>query len=131
MPSQMKTNRRRGAILTLVIVALGLMAVVMLVLTEGANTMLFQADAAYCRAVERNLTASALAWGQSQAARGDAVAAKEPLVLDCDGFGDRRASLTVQFVRVGKDDAGIRIATSCSKGRHTLTESTDYAISRP
>src|SRR4030042_247467 len=51
---RMKNTRRKGSVLTLVIVALTLMAMGFLVLAEGAHTMLFQADAAAWQAVQRN-----------------------------------------------------------------------------
>ncbi len=124
----MRTAKRRGTVLTLVIVALTLMAVVLSVLSEGANTMLFQADAAYCQAVQRNLTASALAWGQSQASHGSAVAPTDPVELDSRFLSERQAALTVRFVRISDATADIRIETSCSKGRQRLTESQDCTI---
>jgi hypothetical protein len=128
----MKANRkRRGAVLILVIVVMSLMAFMMLVLSEGANTMLFQADTAYCRAVERNLTASALVWSQSQAVRRAAVVQEQPTALDCHGLGGERVALTVQFMRTSGNDADVRIEAFCSKGRQTLKESQDYAISWP
>ncbi|MBN1359724.1 MAG: hypothetical protein JW993_03980 [Sedimentisphaerales bacterium] len=127
----MKATRTKGTVLTLVIMAMGLMAVAMLVLTEGANLLLAQADTAYCRAVERNLTASALAWGQSQLARDGMVAAEEPVMLDSRLIGDQRTALTAQFTRVGADDAEMKIETSCSKGRRTVEQSRQYAIARP
>jgi hypothetical protein len=127
----MKTTRKRGAVLTLVIMAMSLMALIMLVLSEGANTMLFHADAAYCRAVERNLTASALAWSQSQTARGDVLALGDPVALNCDALGDQRAALTVRFARTGDTAADVRIETSCHKGRQRLEALREYAISPP
>lgn len=113
----------------LIIIAMSLMAVMMAVLTGGANTMLFQADRAYCRAVERNLTASALAWAQSLAALEEDVAAGDPVVLDAQSLADGDVKLTVQFVRVGAA-ADIRIETSFRKGRQTHKKIQDYTISR-
>lgn len=127
----MNATHRKGTVLTLVIVAIGLMAVVMSVMTEGANTMLFQADAAYCKAVERNLTASALAWSRSQVAAADAIAADNPIMLDCHRLSDQRPALTVQFTQMGESTANVRIATSCRKGRQRLEKEREYVIVRP
>lgn len=127
----MKTIRKRGTVLTLVIVALSFMAGVMFVLVEGANTMLFQADGAYCRAVERNLTASALAWARSRAAQGAAVTPGDPVTLDTRALGGERVALRAQLTQIAGTTANVRIQTSCSKGRQTLQESREYAVSRP
>jgi hypothetical protein len=124
----MRTAEKRGTVLTLVIVLLSLMGLVMLVLTEGANTMLFQADAAYCQAVQRNLTASALAWGRSQTSQGSAVAASDPVELDSRFLGECRVALTVRFTRISDAAADIHVETSCSKGRQMLRESHDHSI---
>ena len=124
----MKIAKKNGFVLTLVIVALILMAMVMFVLTEGANTMLFQADRASCQATQRNLAASGLAWSQSQASRENAVALSDPVELDSRLLSERQATLTVGFARITDAAADIRIETSCSKGRQTLTESRDCTI---
>jgi hypothetical protein len=127
----MKNVQRDGSVLVLVIVALALMALVMFVLAEGANTMLFQADAAQCRAAQRNLVASGLAWAQSQVSRGDAVALNDPVELDSHFLSRRQATLVVRFLRISDGAVDARIETSCSKGRHTLAESQDRTIPVP
>ena len=122
---------KRGVVLTLVIVAMSLVAVILLVLTTGASTMLFQADAAHCRAIDRNLAASGLAWAQSHAATEAEIAVDEPITLASDTLADGRATLTVEFKRIGNGTADIKITTSSRKGRHKLEESRDYAILWP
>lgn len=127
----MKANCRKGAALTLVIVAMSLMAVMMMALAAGANTMLSLADRAYCRAVERNLTASALVWAQTRAARDEDVAVGDLVELDAHSLTDRPVRLTVQFVRLGDEAADIRIETFCRKGRQTRERMRDYTIPWP
>jgi hypothetical protein len=124
----MRVARKDGFVLALVIVALGLLGVVMAVLTGGANTMLFQADRAHVQAVERNLTASGLAWARYRSAQTDTVTSAEPAELDTSALADRQATLTVAFTEVGTDTVDVRIETTSAKGRHRLDASNDYVL---
>jgi len=127
----MKTRNCKGFLLTLVIVALALMGVVMAVLAEGANTMLFRADTAYVQAVERNMTASGLAWARARITGGNVPAVAEPIDLDAPAFGARNATLTVSILNVQDTQAKVRIRAGCSRGRCTLDTCRDYAIELP
>ncbi|MBN2133787.1 MAG: hypothetical protein JW741_30070 [Sedimentisphaerales bacterium] len=122
----MKRRMENGSVLSLVIVLLVLVTMVLIVLTESSNTMLFQADKAYLRAVERNLTASGLAWAQLHTAD-----ANEPLPLDVAFLSTRPAGLTVRTIETNDRQATVHIATSCTKARQTLDTSQDYVISLP
>lgn len=122
----MSETRRSGFILVYVIMLLALVGVVMLVLTQGANTMLFQADAAYLQAVDRNLAASGLAWAHHQAARGEAATA-DPVSLDTRSLGDSRATLAVEITPRG-DATGCRIETSVAKGRQSISKAREYIV---
>ncbi len=121
-------TRDKGFLLTFVIVALALMSAVMFVLTGGSNAMLFHADAAYLQAVERNLLASGLAWAQANIAANGAAAVAKPVELTTEGFGTPNATLTVAITQVQANQATVRIAASCSKGRQTLSTARDYTI---
>jgi hypothetical protein len=121
-------RRNRGTILTLVIVALTLMGVVMFVLTGGANTMLFQADTAYLRAMERNLIASGLAWAKERASSDPGAPSTEPVELDAAAFGLPNTRLIVQILGVQENTARVHIETSCHKGRRTLHTARDYPL---
>jgi hypothetical protein len=126
-------RRNRGAILTLVIVALTLMGVVMFVLTGGANTMLFQADTAYVQAVERDLIASGLAWARERASSNAGAPSTEPVELNIVSFGLPNAKLVVRILGVQENTAQVHVETSCHKGRRTLHTARDYqcVISQP
>ncbi len=126
----MNGTRRCGFILTFVIVLIGLVGAAMFVLTGGSNTMLFEADAAYVRAVDRNLAASGLAWARHRADLKDASLPNEPVSLDMDFPGARQARLTVQFT---EQNAAVRcrIETSVAKGRQSLNESREYVLTAP
>jgi hypothetical protein len=121
-------RRNQGAILTLVIVALMLVGVVMFILTEGSNTMLFQADAAYLRAVQRDLIASGLAWAREKVSSNAATPSAEPVELDTAAFGLPNAKLAVRIMDVRNGTASVRIETSCHKGRWTLKDSRTFNV---
>lgn len=121
-------KKREGFVLSLVIVAFGLLGVAMLVLTEGSNTMLFQADTSYLQAVERNLKTSGLAWAQHQVRDQGSKAPDGPVSLDVEALSSRPATLTVQFQPVGAVPSKVRIDTTCRKGRQVQTDSTVLAI---
>ena len=127
----MKRTRSRGMILTWVILILGLAAAAMMLLTDGATTLLYQADTAYGQAVERNLTASALAWAQEQVAKDTPPAIGEPITLDSTQVGGELTHLTVEFTRLDDSSADVVVQTSFVKGRHRLEQSRKYAISAP
>lgn len=124
----MKKVRKSGFILSLVIVALGLLGVVMAVLGQGTNTMLFHADRAYLRAVERNLTASGLAWARHQVLQGQAAVSAEPIGLDIGSLNVRQGTLAVSFVQVGATSVDVRVEARCAKGRRSVSGEHDYAI---
>jgi len=127
----MKNRNDKGFLLTFVIVALAMMGMVMYVMTDGAKSLLFRADAACLQAVERNLVASGLAWAQVKIAAGGTAAVGGPVDLNTASFGAPNAKLTVRIVQVQADRATIRIGTSCTKGRRTLDASRDYTILLP
>ena len=125
----MKAPKTDGFVLVLVIVALGLTAVVMAVLTAGANTMLFHADRAQCQAVQRNLRLSGLAWARHRLADPNIAAATDPVALETDALSPRDATLAVSFPEADTDPGQILINTACSKGRHALSATRTYPVS--
>jgi hypothetical protein len=123
-------KRNQGAVLTLVLVAMILAGMAMLVLTGGANAMLFHADTAYLRAVERNLIASGLAWTRQRLAADGGLPTEKPVELDVTAFGVPHARLAVRVLEVRDATARVHIETSCHKGRRTLHTSRDYTLAR-
>ncbi len=124
-------SRQRGFSLTFVIIALILVGVGMSVLAGGSKVMLFYADRAYVQAVERNLTASGLAWVRAKASAQADLPVGEPVELDVAAFGCPNARLAVQVLDVREGKARVRIDTSCSKGRNTLNASGNYTLAIP
>jgi hypothetical protein len=121
-------RRDRGTVLTLVIVAVMLVGVIMFVLTEGSNTMLFQADAAYLQAVERNLIASGLTWARERISKNTDVPGTEPVELGTAAFGLPNAKLVVRILEAQSSTAQVQIEISCHKGRHTLHSSRTFNV---
>ena len=127
----MRKRNNKGFFLTFVIVALALMSTVMFVLAGGANAMLFHADTAYLQAVERNLVASGLAWARANISSNGAAAVGGPVELSTAAFNVPNAALIVAITQVQAGRADLRIATSCTKGRRTLSATRDYTIDLP
>lgn len=124
-------RRNQGAVLTLVIVAVMLVGVVMFILTEGSNTMLFQADAAYLQAIQRDLTGSGLAWARQKVSSQAEVQSTDAIELDTAAFGLPGAKLVVRILDVQNGTANVRIETSCHKGRQTLRMSRTFSVAGP
>jgi hypothetical protein len=122
------SSTRSGAVLTLVIVALMLTGVVMFVLAGGTQAMLFQADTAWLQAVERDLTASGLAWTRQRLANNRAAPMAEPQELSVAALGVPNARLAVRILKVQEGGAEVRVETSCRKARRTLETTRDHTI---
>jgi hypothetical protein len=121
-------RRNQGAVLTLVLVAVMLAGVGMFVLTEASNTMLFQADATYLQAVERNLMASGLMWACARISSNAEVRSQEPVELNTAAFGLPNAKLFVRILDGQSTTAKVQIETSCHKGRRTLKSSRTFSV---
>jgi len=123
-------KRQRGFILAFVITALALVGVVMFVLAGGSNVILFHADSAYLRAVERNLNASGLAWARQRLSEDHDLVVGHVFELDTGQFSSPAARLTVRILAVQEGRVSVRVETSCRKGKRTFHASRDYAVGR-
>jgi Tfp pilus assembly protein PilX len=121
-------TRPRGFILIFVIMVLILVGIAAFVRTAGANTMLFHADGAQLRAVERNLIASGLAWASEKVSAGGDLPVGQTVDLDVAAFGCPSARLAVQIEAVQDGKATVRIESSCRKGRRSFEASRSFAI---
>jgi Tfp pilus assembly protein PilV len=125
-------NRQRGFSLTFVIIALILVGVAMSVLAAGSNVMLFHADKAYLQALERNLTASGLAWVRAKAsANASDLPVGASVELDVSAFGASAVKLAVQVLEVQDGKARVRIETSCNKRGRARNATNDYTLPIP
>lgn len=124
-------KRQRGFSLTFVIVALILVGIGMFALGAGSNVMLFYADRTYVRALERNLTASGLAWVRAKAGDDPNLSAGGPVELDVAAFGPSAVRLSVQILDAHGDRVRVRVETSCAKRRCTLNTAPEYSLPFP
>ncbi|MCK4294641.1 MAG: hypothetical protein KAY65_15680 [Planctomycetes bacterium] len=124
----MKTTRQNGFVMVFVIVSLIVVGVLMYVLADDSNTMLFQSDAAYLRAVQRNLTASGLAWARNNVKSQNAELFNKPTELDVSGLGIGQASLSVTIDVAPNQKPQGQINTSCTRKRRTFTGRNKYTV---
>lgn len=115
----MKRLRNRGFVLLFVIVAIALVGVIMIVLTTGSDTMMFQSDMAYLRAIERNLTASGAAWARQNVRGKSPETFNRTIILDLANMNIRGSSLTVGVGAPMDNQVEVQINTSCTRGRRT------------
>ncbi|MFQ6034586.1 MAG: hypothetical protein ACE5NM_01910 [Sedimentisphaerales bacterium] len=124
----MKKLRKNGFVLILVIMVVGLIGVVMFVLTEDANTMLFQSNTAYLEAVERNLVTSGLAWAKHNLIGDKEQIFHKTIGLDVTDLNIRDANLSI-VIGPGRDkEIEVEVSASCSRGRRTLRHHDRYKI---
>jgi type II secretory pathway pseudopilin PulG len=124
----MKKTRQNGFILIYVIVSIALIGAVMFVLTDDSNTMLFQSDRAYLRAVQRNLVASGLTWARHSIKSQRTEAFNKPAELDITNLNTRGSALTVTIDAPADRKPQVQIDTSCTRARRTLTSRDKYEI---
>lgn len=124
----MKTGKTRqnGFVLVFVIVVLALIGMYMIVLTSDANTLLFQADRAYLEACEQNLTASGLAWAKKNI--DNTKPSTGAFELDATAMHIRGAVISVNVSPGKKGASQVRVSTSCSRARQTLTSARKFTI---
>jgi hypothetical protein len=124
----MKTGKTRqnGFVMVFVIVILALIGMYMIVLTNDANTFLFQADRAYLEACEQNLTASGLAWAKKNI--DNTKTSTGAFELDAAAMNIRGAVISVNVSPGKKGASQVRVSTSCSRARQTLTSARKFTI---
>lgn len=124
----MKNKRKNGFVLVLVILAMAIIGATMLVLTAGANTMVFQSNTAYLQACQRNLVASGLAWAKQQIKSQSKENLDKTIRLDVTETDIRGSTLAV-FIRIPTDkEPEVQINASCSRARRTLRHDDKYRI---
>jgi uncharacterized membrane protein (Fun14 family) len=119
-------TRQNGFVMVFVIVILALVGIYMIVLTNDANTFLFQADHAYLVACEQNLTASGLAW-----AKKNIDSTKTPagtFELDAAAMNIRGAVISINVSPGKKGASQVQVSTSCNRARQTLTSTRKFTI---
>lgn len=124
----MKNERKNGFVLVLVILAMAIIGATMLVLSAGANTMVFQSNTAYLQACQRNLVASGLAWAKQQIKSQSKENLDRTIRLDVTETDIRGSTLAV-LIRIPTDkEPEVQINASCSRARRTLRHDDKYRI---
>ena len=119
---------QNGFVMIIVIAAMAVIGMAMYLLANDSNIMLFQSNTAYLRAVERNLTASGLAWAKQNIKNQNNEAFDKSIELDVADMNIRESSLTV-FIHAPTDkEPEVQINTSCSRSRRILTNNNKYRI---
>lgn len=124
----MKQPGQNGFVLILVVTVIAAIGVEMFVLTGLAKTMLFESNTAYLQAVERNLTASGLAWAQQNVKNQRRVIFNKTVELDVTNMNILSSTLTVTVGIPTDKEAEVQMNTSCSRGRHTFRQDNKYRI---
>ena len=124
----MKNSKNKGFVLILVIMLIGLIGIIVSVLTEASNTMVFQSNKTYLRACERNLIASGLAWSKINLQKESGDISGKMIELDVTDMNIRGSSLTVNTGSPAQTQPHVQIRTSCSRGRQTLRSDRTYTI---
>lgn len=126
--TNMKKTRQNGFILIFVIVSIALIGAVMFVLTDDSNTMLFQSDRAYLRAVQRDLVASGLAWARHSIKTQRTDTFNKPVELDITNLNTRGSALSVTIDAAADRKPQVQIDASCTRARRTLTTRDKYQV---
>jgi len=123
----MKDKRNKGFVLLLVIMLIAMFGIIVSILTEASNTMVFQSNKAYLRSCERNLIASGLAWSKINIQKDIGEIPGKMIELDVTEMNIRGSSLSVN-INPPQTQPQVQIRTSCSRGRQTLTDDRTYTI---
>ncbi len=121
---------QNGFVMIIVIAAMAVIGMVMYLLANDSNIILFQSNTAYLRAVERNLTASGLAWAKQNIKNQNNEAFDKSIELDVADMNIRESSLTVFIYAPTDKEPEVQINTSCSRSRRTLTNNVQYKIEK-
>ena len=81
----------------LVVMLIALIGIVVSLLTEASNTMIFQSNKTYLQACERNLIASGLAWSKINIKKDSRDITGKMIELDVTELNIRGSSLTVNI----------------------------------
>ncbi len=127
----MRNERENGFVLVLVIMAIALVGVMTFALTRDTQTMLFQSNMAYLRAVERNLATSGLLWAKQNLKEQSRQTFNEAVELDIGYMNIKEATLSVTVSSPTDRGAEVKVETSCSRGKRSLGNANTYKIRLP
>jgi hypothetical protein len=121
-----RKKRQNGFVLVVVMVILALIGTYMIVLTNNANTLLFQADRAYLEACDQNLTASGLAWARKNI--DSTKTSTGAFELDTAAMNIRGAVIHIDVSAWKKGTSQVQISTSCSRASQSLNVTRKFTV---
>ena len=125
---KMKKYRQHGFVLILVIVAIIIMGIEMFALSDIANAMQFESNAAYLKASRRNLQASGLVWAKENIRIKNGEIFDKTIQLDVSQMKIRESALNVTIHRISDSQAEVQVDTSCRRGRQIQKGTSKYGI---
>ena len=108
----MKNSKNKGFVLLLVIMLIAMIGIIVSVLTEASNTMVFQSNKTYLRACERNLIASGLAWSKINLQKESGDIPDKMIELDVTDMNIRGSSLSQKSFKGMADMKAVRLKLS-------------------
>ena len=126
----MKNRREKkdGFVLMIVVVTIGLIGIEMFVLTGGSNTLLFQANDAYLRAVGQNMIASGLAWAKKNIENENIESFNKTVPLEIGDISVTKATISIIIEQPDNEQARVEINASCNRGRQTFRHQKKYYV---
>jgi len=121
---------KKGFVLLIVIMILGLLGVKLFVMTGSSNKIGFQTNRAFLDAVQQNMISSGIAWTRYNIKRGNIKETGKETRLDTADVGTRDAQLTITIEKITRKRAMVYMDTSCSFGSQSLKNSEKYVVLR-
>ncbi len=121
---------RKGFVLLIVIMIIGLLGAELFVLTGSSNKITFQTNRAFLDAVQQNLISSGAAWAEYNIEKGNVKKPGKEIQLDAADIGTRNAQLTVTIEKIIHKRAMVSVNTSCSFGSQSLKYNEKYVVPR-
>ena len=122
----MKKRKENGFVLMIILVLLILITAELVVLTGGSKIILFQTSDFYLRAVEQNMISSGLAWAKNSVSNQSIENFNKTIELDLTDIKISEATLSVNLVQDGNEQAKIQLNTFCKSGRNILKHNGKY-----
>jgi hypothetical protein len=119
---------RKGFVLLIVIMIIGLMGAELFVMTGSTNKIGFQTNKALLEAVQQNMISSGIAWTKYNIENGNIKNTGKEIQLDTTDIGIRNAQLAVTTVKITHKQAEVTINTSCGFGGQKLKNSNKYVV---
>jgi len=121
---------RKGFVLLIVIMILGLMGAEFFVMTGISNRIGFQTNRALLEAVRQNMTSSAIAWAKYNVKNGNIKKTGEKIQLDTAGLCTRNSQLNITIEKITHKEVEVSVNTFCTFGGQSLKNSKKYVVSR-